>query len=63
MIDKDASRTLVRIVGQFRVTNADTLIRVEYSDLTGDDIKIHLIRRKDMEEEKNDSSNMDHSSL
>lgn len=63
MIGKDTSRTLVRIVGQFLVNNADKLIMVEYSDLTGDDIKIHLILRKDMGEEKNDDSNMDHSSM
>ena len=63
MIDKYASRTLVRIVGQFLVNNADKLIMVEYSDLTGDDIKIHLVRRKDMEEKENDDSNMDHSSM
>lgn len=63
MIDKYAYRTLVRIVGQFLVNNADKLIMVEYSNLAEDDIKIHLIRRKDMEEEKNDDSNMDYSSM
>ena len=46
VISDEAIKTTAKLVGQYIVDHADELILTEYSDLTGDEIFIRMIRRK-----------------
>ena len=43
--EKEIMTEIVRIVGEYIAGHADELYAVEYTDLMGDDIQIHLKRR------------------
>lgn len=44
----DTSTEIMRLVGQYLIDHAEELYPVEYSDLYGDDIRMRIMRRKDV---------------
>lgn len=47
MLTPDISEQIIKLLGQYFIDNAKDFIPIAYSDLTGDEIMLRIIRRKD----------------